>query len=394
MPPLLVLSLVSLTLVSIVRRAAHVSVLAFPLFVTALGLALWGRTPLLRVVPLLLYVPAAFSIPRRLQNTFGAFLLLGVPWLVLFAARGASEAAVVTFYTSGDDWWMFQRYAYRIFMQGYWLEGGQPTFWFQPLYRWIAGALHMLFGDSSVGELCWDASCVLVSALFAFHVVRTTAGFRWGIAAAATTVSLFTLGPAWYLFGRGLSEITSTGLLYAAAFYALRARTGSWVSIVLAGVFATLGFYTRLNNLPVAIAVGVFACSLRMPASAIFSSRAWQRYVSWPVVTGVIAILALGIVLFAARTWYYTGVFSVLYGTQAKTLAASVATDSLATRTMRVMDSLLMVLTMNDPPGSMCARRRLLPALPPASPQCFASAPSGHFRQVWWFSCSRDSRAR
>ena len=74
-------------------------------------------------------------------------------------ARACRRSASSRWYSSGDDWWMFQRYAYRIFMEGYWLEGGQLTFWFQPFYRWITGGLHMVFGDSSVGELFWDAAC-------------------------------------------------------------------------------------------------------------------------------------------------------------------------------------------------------------------------------------------
>ena len=43
-----------------------------------------------------------------------------------------------------------------------------PTFWFQPLYRWIAGLLHLVFGDSSVGEYYWDGACLLTGALAAF----------------------------------------------------------------------------------------------------------------------------------------------------------------------------------------------------------------------------------
>ena len=81
----------------------------------------------------------------------------------------------------GNDWWQFQRFAYRIYMQGYWLEGGEPTFWFQPLYRWIAGALHLLFGQSQIGENYWDAVAILIIALFSFEVVRQLRGFRWGI---------------------------------------------------------------------------------------------------------------------------------------------------------------------------------------------------------------------
>ena len=56
-------------------------------------------------------------------------------------------------------------------MQGYWLEGGEKTFWFQPLYRWITGALHLVFGDSSVGEVYWDAACLLAGGFVAFTLV-------------------------------------------------------------------------------------------------------------------------------------------------------------------------------------------------------------------------------
>ena len=83
-----------------------------------------------------------------------------VPFLALIVVLGVPQAGLFTWYSSGDDWWMFQRYSYRIFMEGYWLEGGSLTFWFQPLYRWIAGALHLVFGDSSVGELYWDGLCM------------------------------------------------------------------------------------------------------------------------------------------------------------------------------------------------------------------------------------------
>src|SRR5438132_9342815 len=106
---------------------------------------------------------------------------------------------------------MFQRYGYRIYMEKFWLEGGQTTFWFQPLYRWIAGALHLVFGDSSVGEKFWDASCLVVMALFAFRATKICAGVRWGLAAAGATLALFMAGPGLIFVGRGLSEISSAG---------------------------------------------------------------------------------------------------------------------------------------------------------------------------------------
>lgn len=289
-------------------------------------------------------------MPQRMKNVFGAFLLIGVPWLTLIVMRSAPDAGRFRLYDWGNDFWMFQRFAYRIYMQGYWLEGGSTTFWFQPFYRWIAGALHLVFGDSSVGEFYWDGACVLVSALFAFHVAKVVAGFRWGVAAAVTTLSLFALGNPWFFVGFGLSEITSAGFIYLAAFYAMRSRHGRLSAALTAGVLATLGFYTRLNNLPMAVGVAALAVPLVRPVRTIFRPREWASRLSWRTVAGVCGTLCAGALLFAARTWHYTGVFSLFYGTQAARLSLWQAGAPFLVMVHRIAGSVMMVLTMNDPP--------------------------------------------
>ena len=83
-------------------------------------------------------------------------------------------------------------------MQGYWLEGGSTTFYFQPFYRWITGLLHAVFGDSSVGEVFWDGACLLAGALLSFRLTRAYAGFRWGLVAASPRwASSFSQRPIW-----------------------------------------------------------------------------------------------------------------------------------------------------------------------------------------------------
>ena len=349
---LLVLTLVGLAAWSIVAsvNSALVFGLSVALSAAAAVVAWTGRAALMRVVPLLLTAAVLVRWPRRSQNLSGFFLVIGIPFLVVFAVRGIPEAGLVTWYTSGDDWWMFQRFAYRIFMEGYWLEGGQPTFWFQPLYRWIAGALHMLFGDSSVGELFWDAGCVLVSAGFAFHVTKVVAGFRWGVAAGGIVLAVLTLGSPWYLLGRGLSEISSMGFVYAGALFAMRGRHGSWPHILLAGTMALLAFFTRLNNLPMALGVAMFAWPLRQPIADLFRPQRLLARVSLTTLAGVVSVVVFGLALFAARTWYYTGELNMLSGTQAGALRAWQTTTEGLTPVENVVGSVLMVLTMNDPP--------------------------------------------
>jgi hypothetical protein len=159
-----------------------------------------------------------------------------------------------------------------------------------------------------------------------------------------------TLGPGWYLIGRGLSEISSAGFIYGAALLALRARGGSWSAAVVAGTLATLGFYSRLNNLPMVLAVAAFALPVRVTAGDLFRRSAWWPQVSGVALAGVLGMMAIGLGLFAARTWYYTGVLSLLYGTQAGTLSVWQPTDEGLSTRQHVISSVLMVLTMSDPP--------------------------------------------
>jgi len=352
LPPLLVALLLMGGLGAVAQRAGSAFALGSAAVLVALfaAIAAAGSNVLTRAAPVLLLGVAALPLPRRVRNLFGAALLVLAPFLALIVAMGPPQAGLFTWYSSGDDWWMFQRYAYRIFMEGYWLEGGSKTFWFQPLYRWIAGSLHMVFGDSSVGELYWDGLCMAAGAAFAFHVARVFAGFRAGIIAAVITLVLFTMGPAWYLFGRGLSELSSMGLLYAAALFALRGRNGYGPAILAAAVLGALAFYTRLNNLPMLVALTAFALPVSQPVGDWIRPRVLLARTSRPVAAGLLLGAAAAMWLFTARTWYYTGALDMFYGTQASHLSVWTQADTVMEGIRLVSGSLLMVLTMSDPP--------------------------------------------
>jgi hypothetical protein len=292
-----------------------------------------GRFERIAIVLLAGAVLVPVAEPHR--NLRGALLLVGVPWLALIAARSLPQIAHITAY-SNDDWLAYQVAGYRIFMSGFWLEGGSKVFDYQPLYRWMSGALHLVFGDSSVGETYWDALCLLLGASVAFVLVDRAAGFRWAVAAAVATLATFWLGTIWYFVGRGLSEVAAAGWGFAAALLLLRNRTADGRLAVLAGVFAVLMFYTRLNHL-------LFAVSLLVLLGR-FALRPAAAY---------LGTFAAGVALFAARTWWYTGVFSILYGTSLKNNDTGLRLTTIASPEVwkKIWHSLQALAWMNEPPS-------------------------------------------
>ena len=150
----------------------------------------------------------------------------------------------------------------------------------------------MLFGDSSLGEFHWDGICLAIMALFAHEVVRRAAGFKWGLVAAATVLTLVMQGPPWIYWGVGLSEHAAAGFIYAAALTTVMAT--SWRLRLAAGVLAILGFFVRLNNLPIAFAIAVFAIPLDVRVRDLWTPRQWLPRVDWRTAGWVIGAAAIG----------------------------------------------------------------------------------------------------
>jgi hypothetical protein len=277
-----------------------------------LGLGALGR--LERFAALFILGAALVPVATREKNARTAFFLIGLPWLALFVGHAWRDIGNITMYSAGDDWYVYQSAAYRIFLNGYWIQGGSPTFYFQPLYRWVAGGLHILFGDSSVGETYWDAACLLAAALVCFAIVKQLSGFRWALVAAALTLVTFTMSPTWYLIGRGLSEITALGWMSLATVCLLRARLGRPTAALAAGAFAVLMFYTRLNHLLLAAFLPAWLLPVRVRSRWDEIRRRIKRVHVRPAVVYA-GTCAAGVMLFALHTWWYAGRFSLLYGT-------------------------------------------------------------------------------
>lgn len=343
----------SLIRVALRPLAEHSRVLAWVALgsAAAVALALAPLPALHRLVGLLMCGALLATVPAGKAKLEHAVWLLGAPWLAFFAATSFDSIGRFSAY-SMDDWLAYQTAGYRIFMNGHWIEGGSTVFDFQALYRWITGALHLVFGDSSVGEIYWDASCLLIGALLAAEIVRARAGFRWGVAAAVLTLITVTIATPWYVIGRGLSEISAAGFGFLAIAALMRAERRGVRWAVLAGVFASLMFYARINHLLWAPCLVVMLLPLAIGSDVNSIRHAW-RQVSIRSAAAYLAVFATAVAGFMARTYYFTGHFSLFYGTSLRHNDTGLRPWTLfdAEPWSKVAHSLTGLIFMNEPPA-------------------------------------------
>ena len=126
-------------------------------------------------------------------------------------------------------------------------------------------------------------------------------------------------------------------------------RHRNWGAALVAGALVTLGVYTRLNNLVMALGVCVFALPPRAAIADIVGRRPWAG-TSWRTIVIIVLAVSAGMALFATRTWHYTGVFSIFYGTQRDHLSLWQPGMSMPALLLRMMDSVMMMVSVNDPP--------------------------------------------
>jgi hypothetical protein len=96
-----------------------------------------------------------------------------------------------------------------------------------------------------------------------------------------------------------------------------------------------------------AVAVAAFALPTRTPIALLWRPTALWRSVRKPVMAGVLVTVAVGLHLFTLRTWYYTGAYSMFFGTSTPINTVWKLGETLIESQAK---SLLMMLTMNDPP--------------------------------------------
>jgi hypothetical protein len=292
------------------------------------GLFVWWLLPRLGHDPLFVPHGAAFAALGVLtvlgfrrnaidspRAGLAVLLAIGPVLLVHFGSQWAAEAGRFSLYTVGDDWLSYQRMARSIVLDGDpFLAETSPVFLYQPLYRYLAALLHLLFGPSSLAQNMLDLWAAIGGAgLCAVLTHRLGTKAAWGFL-AAWLYENFELGDRFLLhIGLGLQEHSAMLFMLLAAWAALRAREDAgW--IWLAGAMAMLGFWLRMDHLGVLAGLGLLVAAESggglLSAWDGLLKKAWAARRTLFIYWGCLAAAAVLVML---RNWLTGGEWVLLH---------------------------------------------------------------------------------
>jgi len=242
-----------------------------------------------------------------------ALLVLGAPLLFFYAASLDSEAGRIQIYTSGSDPLTYQVFARQIFVEGDLWHRADAVYAYQPLYRYLVGLLHLLFGQSSAAQNMLDVWSV-VGAMMA--LVSLGGWLRiapvFSLAGAVLYLAIGWLTPFNILLGAGMQEYAAMLFVMLTAWSAGQRAFLGWRKILLTSLCGVCGLLLRNDHLGVLGAAALLAIEpvqggLRRAWAALF----WGAIKQWKMVFIPGAAILSGLLLQALRNYLLGGVFVV-----------------------------------------------------------------------------------
>ena len=217
-----------------------ISYLGFSILVTGVGFLFWSYWK---------KDFRSFQVDRLIPSIF---LLFGPAMLFFFVNKWWSIIGQWKIWGSGNDWTTYQSFARKIIVEGDWLGAGEGVFTMMPLYRYIVGIYHLLFGQSAFVQHMADVWCVLGATII---IVAFAMKFRISpllvFIASITYLSINLISAFRYHIGKGLVENHAMIFIMLAAWLLYRAREGGAMRLTLATLFGILGYWTRQDHLGV-----------------------------------------------------------------------------------------------------------------------------------------------
>lgn len=228
---------------------------------------------LFAVITLTLIKLPAYFLGRQDYSGTGHLFALGIPVLLMFLALDIRNLAAMTPIPQYQDAMEYQMLARSIFVAGDIFLLKSPPWAYKMLFPYIAGALHLLFGQSLSAQFFLNAWCVLLSATF-MNKIGTYFGLTKPSAFAASGLFLIlTLLPLSFTYFHRFGLIEPSAIL----------------ALLLTAYFA------KENNFKLMFILGLITGMLRLNfAGAVFTSviflapaftgglaQAWGSFVNW-----------------------------------------------------------------------------------------------------------------
>ena len=276
-------------------------------------------------------------------------LVLAAGMLPYFLELWGSQVGRMHFYSLGDDWHTYQSFARAIFVGGDWWHQAQGVFTYQPMYRYVVGLLHTLFGQSPLAQNLLDVWAVLGGAGL-LAALGAALGLRpaWALAGAGLYVAGEMLGPFRHHLGRGLQEHAAMLAMMLAAWAAARGRQGGWGRALGAGLLAALAYGLRQDHVGVLAGLGLLALAAGPGGPGI----AWPGLLAaarqgWTWLALYWGVLAAALLALALRNYVLGGALAL---TSASNFAHLGALDW-----HRALSSLTILLLASQGPASWTA---------------------------------------
>lgn len=205
---------------------------------------------------------------------FKSYLLfMGTIFLLCYLALDIDSLRSIAILPEAQDGLEYQTFARQIFVEGDVFLRENPPRAYKVLFPYVAGTLHVLFGQSTAAQFFLNAWCAALSAALTFVLAqRFRLPMRNALLSSVSFLIILCLPSSYiYYFRFGLIEPVAVFCLLAASFFALERRMNF---MVLAGVLTVL---FRLDYLGLALAAMILTAD---PITGGFKS-AWTRFFDW-----------------------------------------------------------------------------------------------------------------
>jgi len=244
--------------------------------------------------------------------TLSTFLLFAPALLFYFSKKWWNLIGQGFNWGAGDDWVAYQSYGRRVFVEGDWLRASEGVFTMQPLYRYIVGMYHWLFGQSVFAQNMADVWCILGAAiLIACFAVKFRVAPAVIFIACISYLSINLLGDFKQFLGIGLSETHAMMFMVLAGWFLYKAREGSTKLVGLAAMLGIFGYWTRLDHLGAVVCLA-FLLLEPMEGPTGGWKGYWDRFqLQWKRFSLYWGLGIFSVLLISFRNWWLGGSFFV-----------------------------------------------------------------------------------